>query len=333
MNETECLAGLIRQKSSPLSPIRAELTPDWEAMVPKNGEDWRPLKTTGIKAFIFDLYGTLFVSGAGEIGAANEAPAPGILPEPNTAGFRETPDAILSPQDAIRSPAEDPALVSMKRYFRDAVTAFHEKAKATGRVAGRATGCAFPEVRVEEIWAGYDGPVPESWGQGLSTRKRAVLYELAVNPVYPMPDAAETIGGLKGSGLVLGIISNAQFFSPLLFNAFFGKSPVDMGFDQRLLIWSFEEREAKPSARLFEKAVTRLKELGIGPDETVYIGNDMKNDIVPASTAGFKTILFAGDLRSLRLRDMFPPRAETRSGEQGVPSLVVRDLQSLLEIR
>jgi putative hydrolase of the HAD superfamily len=305
------------------------LPPAWEALVPQSGEARRPLKRSGIKAFIFDLYGTLFVSGAGEIGAANEAPAPGILPEPNTAGFRETRAAapgrpkMPETRTAIRSPAEDPALVSMKRYFRDAVTAFHEKAKAAGR--------AFPEVRVEEIWAGYDGPVPESWGQGLSARKRAVLYELALNPVYPMPGAGETIGRLKGSGLVLGIISNAQFFSPLLFNAFFGKSPVDMGFDPRLLVWSFEEREAKPSARLFEKAVTRLKELGIGPGETVYTGNDMKNDIVPAAAAGFVTALFAGDRRSLRLRDMEPLRV--RPGEQGVPSFVIRNLQSLPEIR
>ncbi|MDR2048490.1 MAG: HAD family hydrolase [Treponema sp.] len=329
MNETERLAGLIRQKSSPLFPIRAELSPEWEALVPKNGE-FPPSAPAGVKAFIFDLYGTLFVSGAGEIGAANE-----VSGGPNQAG-RETRAAVI--RETARPPADpagDPALFSMKRYFHGAVTAFHEKAFAAGR--------AFPEIRVEEIWAGYDGPVPEKWGlsnRGLTpsgrnqtVRERAVLYELAINPVYPMPGAAETIGELKDSGLVLGIISNAQFFSPLLFKAFFGKTPAEMGFDPRLLIWSFEEAEAKPSARLFEKAAARLNERGMGPDEAVYVGNDMKNDIVPAAAAGFKTVLFAGDLRSLRLRNMLPSRIKTASGEQAVPSLVIRDLQSLLEIR
>jgi putative hydrolase of the HAD superfamily len=148
-----------------------------------------------------------------------------------------------------------------------------------------------------------------------------------------MPGAAETIGKLKDSGVVLGIISNAQFFSPLLFNAFFGKDPAEMGFDPRLLIWSFEEAEAKPSARLFEKALARLKVLGIKADEAVYTGNDIKNDIIPAAAAGFKTVLFAGDRRSLRLRDMDPLRTKTISGEQTVPSFVIRDLQSLPEIR
>jgi putative hydrolase of the HAD superfamily len=277
-----------------------ELSPAWEALIPK--------KTIGgIKAFIFDLYGTLFVSGAGEIGAAHE-----IGPNP----------AMIRDPAAVGPPAgEDPAFRSMKRYFHDAVTAFHEKAKAAGN--------AFPEVRVEEIWAGYNGPVPAAWGQVLSSRERAVLYELAVNPVYPMPGAAETIDALKDRAVVLGIISNAQFFSPLLFNAFFGKSPLEMGFDPGLLVWSFEEREAKPSARLFEKARRRLNELGIKPDEAIYTGNDMKNDIVPAAAVGFRTALFAGDRRSLRLRDMDPAKAG--SGE--IPPFVIRDLQSLLEIR
>ncbi|MDR2768529.1 MAG: HAD family hydrolase [Treponema sp.] len=305
MNETERLAGLIRQKSPPLLPIRVELAPEWEALVP--GAGLPPEALSGVKAFIFDLYGTLFVSGAGEIGAAND--------DALSAKLRET-------RDAGCSPAEDTALFAMKRYFHDAVTAFHEKAKAAGK--------AFPEIRVEEIWAGYDGP--ENRGQ-VSARELAVLYELAVNPVYPMPGLEETIGEMKNRSLVLGIISNAQFFSPLLFEAFFGKTPPEMGFDPRLLVWSFEEREAKPSARLFEKAASRLKERGIRPDEAVYIGNDMKNDIVPAAAAGFKTALFAGDRRSLRLRDMLPSRIKTTSGEQGVPSLVIRDLQSLLEIR
>ncbi|MDR2143036.1 MAG: hypothetical protein LBP29_01545, partial [Treponema sp.] len=170
MNETEGLVSLIRQKSSPLIPVKAELSPAWEALIPGAGS----AASSGIRAFIFDLYGTLFVSGAGEIGAANEAfggPNPAVLnpavlnpPWPNPAA----PEA-----QALR----DPALLSMKRYFHGEVTAFHKKAKAAGR--------AFPEVRVEEIWAGYDGPVPESWGQALSVRERAVLYELAVNPVYP----------------------------------------------------------------------------------------------------------------------------------------------------
>ena len=45
-----------------------------------------------------------------------------------------------------------------------------------------------------------------------------------------------------------------------------------------------------------------LGKLGISPAEAVFIGNDMLKDIMPASVTGYKTALFAGDKRSLRLR-------------------------------
>jgi putative hydrolase of the HAD superfamily len=42
---------------------------------------------------------------------------------------------------------------------------------------------------------------------------------------------------------------------------------------------------------------------GIGLHECIYVGNDMLNDIYCAKSAGCKTVLFAGDRRSLRLRE------------------------------
>ena len=41
---------------------------------------------------------------------------------------------------------------------------------------------------------------------------------------------------------------------------------------------------------------------GINENETLYIGNDMLNDVYTAASCGLKTALFAGDKRSLRLR-------------------------------
>ncbi|MDR1505985.1 MAG: HAD family hydrolase [Treponema sp.] len=285
---------IIAERSSPLFPLPPELPPPWDTF----SSDF----PAGIKAFIFDLYGTLFISGAGEIAARRETP-----PESGS---------------SVRAGALEP----MTAFFRAKVAAAHKTAKAGGRT--------FPEIRVEEIWAGYDGSVPAGLGQSRSPVELALRYELAVNPVYPMPGAAETIAALRRRGFTLGIISNAQFFSPLLFEAFFGRTPAEMGFDPRLLVWSFEQGEAKPSVRLFEKTAAVLGTQGIEPGEAVYIGNDMKNDIVPAAAAGFKTALFAGDGRSLRLREMLPIRAGGDGGAENlIPSVVIRDLQSLTEIR
>ena len=41
-------------------------------------------------------------------------------------------------------------------------------------------------------------------------------------------------------------------------------------------------------------------------DQVAYIGNDRRNDMAPAQDVGFQTILFAGDARSLRMRDDDP---------------------------
>jgi putative hydrolase of the HAD superfamily len=178
---------------------------------------------------------------------------------------------------------------------------------------------------VEQIWAdflaerGAEKPGLEESGQELALR-----YELAVNPVYPMPGALQTISGLKASGCTLGIISNAQFFTPLLFEAFWGGLPEEIGFDPQLLFYSHERGEAKPAPGLFAAAAGRLKEKGIDPAECAFVGNDMLSDIYGAEKAGFQGVLFAGDSRSLRLRDGNGLVGSLR------PSRIIRSLTELI---
>ncbi|MDR2663091.1 MAG: HAD family hydrolase [Treponema sp.] len=287
MRERDLFIKLIRELSFPLEPLPVPLDPEWEALVPGSGPGARPV-LEGIKAVLFDLYGTLFISAAGEIAADPE------------------------------SSAGEGAMAAMGTYFRQAVGERHR--------AARDAGTAWPEVAVEEIWAEYRGVFPGGKA-GMSPRELALRYELAVNPVYPMPHALETLTALARRGLTLGIISNAQFFSPLLFDAFFGAPPEKLGFDPDLLVYSFREGEAKPSSRLFSKARELLVRRGIKAAETLYAGNDMRNDMVPAADAGFTAALFAGDRRSLRLRQDDPACAGRR------PLLVLKDLQELLRGR
>jgi putative hydrolase of the HAD superfamily len=241
----------------------------------------------GIRGVLFDVYGTLFTSAAGDISLRDAA-------------CREGPDALA------REYTADLTGKDLEAYFRREVQRLHGEAR-----------CPYPEVRVEEIWARFLMNTPAPGGQTGGDRdpkELALRYELAVNPVFPMPGAGETLEALRERGLILGIISNAQFFTPLLFEAFFGASPEDLGFDPGLLIYSYELGEAKPSPALFTPACQRLASLGIDPETCLYVGNDMLNDISGAAAGGFKTILFAGDGRSLRLRrDMRLP-GEVRPG-------------------
>jgi putative hydrolase of the HAD superfamily len=231
----------------------------------------------GVRAVIFDIYGTLFVSTAGDIGSAAGSPL----------------EAGRSPESLETLAGEyGCSAAELRGYFRDAVLERHARGQT-----------AYPELRVEELWGQF---LLQRSGQESGARELALRYELAVNPAYPMPAAAETLALLRSRGLTLGLISNAQFFTPLLFEAFFGAPPETLGFDHGLLTYSFELGEAKPSPALFAPAKKRLEALGLRPENALYVGNDMFNDIAAASQAGFKTALFAGDRRSLRLREGDP---------------------------
>ena len=105
-----------------------------------------------------------------------------------------------------------------------------------------------------------------------------------------------------------GLVSRGQvkFFTPLLFEALLEKTHTELGFDERLCVWSFERLEGKPSVKLFRSVIDVLKSRNILAHEALYVGNDVRNDIGPAATLGVKTALFAGDDRSLRLREDDP---------------------------
>ncbi|MDR2742965.1 MAG: HAD family hydrolase [Treponema sp.] len=293
----EDLIALIRNSASPMMPAPAPpLPPDYEELVYPG---LRSAPIPGIRAVVFDIYGTLFISAAGDIGTGG-----GYM--------RGNPDSLALQFGEAYTGEE------LKEYFRSEVLKTHEELFAK---------TPYPEVRVEDIWAGFlkqaaAGGTP-SGGFAMSPEELALRYELAVNPVYAMPGALETINALKDAGLVLSLISNAQFFTPLLFDALLGASPAALGFDRDLSIYSYEAGEAKPSPALFAKARARLAALDIAPEAVLYVGNDMLNDIYAAASAGFKTLLFAGDGRSLRLRE------DNRFIRNTRPAAVIRSLTDI----
>jgi putative hydrolase of the HAD superfamily len=294
MNEArrKNFAALIRAAASSAFPSKPpELDPALAALVYPGAR--RPLP--GIRAVLFDIYGTLFTSAAGDIGSGG--------------GYPGDLDAFVLEYIPGCTGEE------LKEYFREEVLRVH---------AGLYSQTPCPEVKVEEVWASLlQGPLARYAPGGMDGEEFALRYELAVNPVSPKPGIPELFENFKNRRIVLGIISNAQFFTPLLFDAFFGKSPEALGFDPRLLFYSFEAREAKPSPVLFKKAADQLNSQGISPEAVLFVGNDMLNDIHGAAAVGFKTALFAGDARSLRLREGNPLTEKLR------PEGVIRFLSDI----
>lgn len=267
----------------------------------KTGEEPVLPALEGIRAVVFDVYGTLLISGSGDISLASEGSRGAAALEALAAVSREP----------ARPEPDGDAIVSA---LHEAVLAAHQAAKSE-----------HPEVEIRDLWR----VVVEQLGlpiQDNQIERFAIEYECRVNPIWPMPGLAETLSGLGNLGLELGIVSNAQFFTPLAFEPLTGKSLAMWGSAESLGVWSYEHREAKPGVFLYERCAEALAARGIGPSEALFVGNDLRNDVWPAQRVGFKTALFAGDARSLRWRRDDDRLAEVR------PEAVVTDLRQLLQI-
>lgn len=267
-----------------------------------------------VKALIFDIYGTLLISGSGDV----------FSDEVNLGEILE----VFSRSD-IRISSGDPAKGAAK-----VLSVFTETVAESHRTA-RAAGVAYPEIDIREIWDDVVLKMSSSGvlapGHDYSAEKISFHYEAVTNPVYPMPGMKKLLAKLEKDGKILGIISNAQFYTPIIMN-YFMTGKVHNGFDidpfrKNLVRYSFLERCSKPEHSLFESVRRTLRDdFNIAPGETLFIGNDMFKDIYPAAKAGFSSVLFAGDGRSLRLRE---DKKEVRGV---VPDYTVNDLESILEI-
>ena len=258
----------------------------------------QPTGQTGnhVQAVIFDIYGTLFISASGDISLAQK----------HALHLDKQLSRLLHEHGLTHSPSV------LKRSLFKAIEQKHGELNACG--------IEHPEVQIDHIW-----------GQVLNCRdmvrirKFALEYELIVNPVYPMPGLDKVLAEGRRAQLPMGVISNAQFFTPYLFAYFLEADEETLGFSPELTIYSYKTGHAKPSPYLFELATERLQTLGLKPENTLYVGNDMLNDMYPAKRAGFKTVLFAGDQRSLRLRTEDPRCANFQ------PDVIITDLTQLLD--
>jgi len=244
----------------------------------------RPRRMEGVRAVLFDIYGTLLISGSGDVGTAMQ---------------QSRDDALLAALDSagITVGAERGADLSA-RDLLDIIKGRQESAREAGK------NC--PEVDIRAIWKEFlleknllEDP---SLIDETSIEKLGLEYECRVNPVWPMPGWHECLQGLEG--FRLGIVSNAQFYTAIIMSRLLPGFPDGLGFDTQAIAYSYEILQSKPAPAIFEKPLAALDHIyGISPAETVYIGNDMLNDVWTASRFGIRTILFAGDSRSLRLRE------------------------------
>ena len=250
---------LITDYLAPMSPLPTSITPGG-GLVAK------------VKCVLFDIYGTLFISGSGDISVARKS-----------SPLSQKLERLVHKYDVGKTPQ------ALAGELHDAIETKHRQL--------RDNGIDYPEIEIDEIWQRILGIDDIQL-----VRKFAIEYELIVNPVYPMPNLESLLAACRQQNLAMGIISNAQFFTPLLFEWFLDTRMEKLGFDSELIFLSYQLGYAKPSTVLFKKAASAINAKGFDTTAALFVGNDMLNDIYPAHHHGFQTALFAGDARSLRLR-------------------------------
>ncbi len=270
-------------------------------------------KDNSVKAVIFDIYGTLIISSSGDIDQATmldenmrKALVAGgysekeITPERCAFLLEQLPAKIKSNQEELRK-----------------------------------KGHPYPDIDIFKVWkemfleSEKKGILKIS--ENISLTDIIFSFEILSNRVYPMPGMREVLNKLKDMNIPLGIVSNAQFYTPVIMNYFLtGKISNQQeieGFDPDISVYSFKELRAKPDTVLFTKIKSQLKnKYSIEPEEAVFVGNDMLNDVYTATKNGLKTVLFSGDKRSLRTR-------ENDVRVKGIsPDYIINDLNQLFEI-
>lgn len=268
-------------------------------------------KAEGIKAVIFDIYGTLIISSSGDIMQSSY----------DASMFTE---ALTSAGYQIN--VSEQGLMAIHGIFEKEVIAAKAKAKAEGT--------PFPELNIVAIWT---TTLDKASSEGIITilpdadvKLFTFIFELNSNKVWPMPGLKEAIMGVKAKGYPLGIVSNAQFYTPVMMNYFLydivkADEFID-GFEKDLSVFSYKMLKGKPDTIVYEALVEPLKKRGLTPQEVLYVGNDMLKDIYAASKVGFKTCFYAGDMRAYRLREDHPEASKIK------PDYIITELKELWQI-
>ena len=177
-----------------------------------------------LEAVLFDVYGTLLISASGEIGL-HEA----------SDGLDRRLSRVIE-RHGIHKPAD-----SLCMALKQAIAREHARC--------RKNGIDYPEVDIVQIWKKMLG-----WDDLDALKAFALEFELAVNPVYPMPGLRPVLSACWSQQLPAGIISNAQFYTIPLLEWFLDATLDNSGFDYRLIFLSYLSGRAKPSTRMFEQA-------------------------------------------------------------------------------
>ena len=222
-----------------------------------------------IRAVIFDVYGTLIDYWCDDFSEKGQKEATllkafGVVAQ--QFGFTE----ILQRVNDADAPEK-----TLHDFYHGLIALKHDQAHKNG--------IAFPEIIIEEIWEviltilkrnGYEPPLAEGEKLRDFARKIAWYYNFRALGRNLYPGVVEALDGLKKKNIVTGIVSNAQFYTPIDLTLLIRDQSkghfedIFELFDVDLTFFSYEYRVAKPNNLLFRKLYDALYEYQILPEQT-----------------------------------------------------------------
>lgn len=268
-----------------------------------------------IKAVIFDIYGTLIISTSGDLDKSTVSVS-NLTIALKKAGY-----------NWFDSYAENNYGNSLLELFNKTVNEHQNILIKKGH--------PYPEVDIIKVWEQcMDIALKNKWihsSKNSNIKTLTVVFEILSNPVWPMPNMTEVLNTLQANNIPLGIVSNAQFYTPIIMN-YFISGAIDaseniQGFDADISVFSYKLLRSKPDTQLFQTLAEQLnKKFNLLPHQVLFVGNDMLKDVWTANEIGFKTALFAEDTRSLRMRE------EDDRCNNLKPTFVITHLEQLFTI-
>jgi hypothetical protein len=271
----------------------------WPAPPTVEGAKARPhlVSLHGIKAVLWNVYGTLLAIPLGEI----------VFEHPQNLLMDIALDKTINEFKMWGSMSRKPGQPA--EYMR------HLYNTELMLQRGISTSERYPEILSERIWeslikklfqkdytfdAGFFGSLNEY------SKKVAYFFHASLQGTGAQAEAALALKLTADAGLVQGLLADGQCFTCVQLARALKKQEADLDLEQllpsALRTVSCEVRARKPSETIFRHALAALAEEGIGPDEVLHVGTKLTRDIAPARKMGMRTALYAGDKSSLEAK-------------------------------
>jgi hypothetical protein len=248
----------------------------------------------GLKAVIWNVYGTLLAIPGGDL--VCEHPQPLIM----DVALDKTISEFKMWGSMSRKPGKPSEYM---RVLYDKELLLHKA------VSG---GERYPEVHSERIWeallkkllqkeyqfdAGFYGSLNEY------SKKVAYFFHASLQGTAAQAGAATALQLVADAGLQQGLLGDGQCFTFVQLSrglkAQEGDLNVETSLPSSLRILSCEVKARKPSDTIFRQAVAALGGKGIRPEEVLHVGTKLARDIAPARRFGMRTALYVGDRSAL----------------------------------